>query len=997
MTIPGYKHLVGTSALYFLAGMAGLAVPFTAGNVSPVWPASGVALACLLLFGWRCWPAIYLAAFLINYFWHLSLLAALGLAGGNTAAALAGAFLLRSIPGFQTSLTRLRDMLSLIVLAAILSSTISASIGTAVLLFSGVKPWAEETPIWLMYYLGDAMGILLAAPLLLSLRELFKLRSAARMLELAGLFLLAALTSVLLFDEHLNFADRHTVLALLVFPFVLWAAIRFGVAGTALVNAIITAIALLATAHGLGPFSKDMPFINALLLQLFFATVVVSGLLLSAVIGERQATEAEREYLIREQAKQEAEREGEKRYRRIVELANEGIWTLDARCCTTFVNRQFARMLGYEPKEMVGRSALEFSPEAPHAFFLEVGTSELRLRRKNGEEVWTKISTAPIPDEEHGADGMLVMLADITASKKAEELIHKSSTELQAVLDNSPALIYMKDQAGRYLFVNRCWSESFHFPSEYAKGKTDFELFAEDAASEFAANDRAVVESGQAQEFEEQSLLPDGLHSFQSIKAAIRDSNGRFHALCGISTDITERKAKEEALRQTNRAFRVLSQCNSAVVHATEEKALLKEVCRIAVGPAGYRFAWVGYADNDEARTVRPVEFAGPAEGFLDSIHVSWADNEYGRGCIGPAIRTGKPVVVRHLSAQPTFALWRNDLLPRGFESIMAVPLYQNGTVYGALAIYAQEPEAFDSKEVELIAELGENLAHGIASLRAQKERAEAIAALERARSELEDRVRLRTAELEEARDAAESADRLKSAFLATMSHELRTPLNSIIGFTGIVLQGLAGSLNEEQNKQLGMVQNSSRHLLALINDVLDISKIEAGQLDIHCALFPMLPAIQKTVSAILPLAEKKGIAVRVELSPEVGEIFSDQRRTEQILLNLLGNAVKFTDHGEVVVQCRLDHEWVVTTIRDTGIGIDPKHHESIFEPFRQADTGLARKREGTGLGLSICKRLVDLLGGYISVESALDQGSTFTVRLPIVWGKTHEEHSSGN
>jgi PAS domain S-box-containing protein len=977
--------------------MAGLAVPFTAGNVSPVWPAAGIALACLLLFGWRCWPAIYLAAFLVNYFWHLPLLPALGLAGGNTAAAVVGAVLLRSIPGFQTSLTRLRDMLGLMVLAAVLSSTISSSIGTGVLLFSGVKPWATAVPLWLLYYLGDAMGILLAAPLLLSLRELLKLRSVARILELAGLFLFAALTSVLLFDEHLNFAGRHTVLALLVFPFVLWAAIRFGVAGTALVNAVIAAIALLATAHGLGPFSKDLPFINALLLQLFFATVAVSGLLLAAVIAERQATEAEREYLIREQATQEAEREGEKRYRRIVELANEGIWTLDARGRTTFVNRQLAHMLGYEPKEMVGRTVPDFCPEAPHSSLLDVGTSELRLCKKDGKEVWAKFSTTAIPDELHAADGLLVMLTDITERKSAEELIRRSSAELQVVLDNSPAMIYMKDQTGRYTFVNRCWTELFKIPSECAKGKTDFELFSEDVARQFAANDRAVVESGETREFEEQSLLADGLHSYQSVKVAIRDGNGRFHALCGISTDMTERKAKEEALRQTHRALRVLSQCNSAVVHATEEQALLKDVCRIAVGQAGYLFAWVGYADNDEARTVRPVAFAGPAEGFLDRIHVSWADNEYGRGSIGPAIRTGKPVVVRHLSDQPAFALWRNDLELRNFESIMSIPLRQGDSVYGALAIYAREPDAFDALEVGLIAELGENLAHGIASLRARKERAEAISALERARNELEDRVRLRTAELVEARDAAESADRLKSAFLATMSHELRTPLNSIIGFTGIVLQGLAGPLNDEQAKQLGMVQNSSRHLLALINDVLDISKIEAGQLDIYRASFPMLPAIEKTVSAILPLAGKKGIAVRTELSPEVGEICSDQRRVEQILLNLLGNAVKFTDRGEVVVQCRLDHDWIVTTIRDTGIGIDPRHLESIFEPFRQEDTGLARKREGTGLGLSICKRLVELLGGFISVESALGQGSTFTVRLPLEWGETREEHSSGN
>jgi PAS domain S-box-containing protein len=997
MAIPGFKRIVVTGMLYFLAGLAGLAVPFTAGNVSPVWPASGVALACLLLFGWRCWPGIFLTAFLVNYIFHLQFVTALGLAGGNTAAALAGAFLVQSIPGFRSTLTRLRDMIALMVLAAAISSTISASVGTGVLILTGVKPWATVGSTWLMYYLGDGMGILLAAPLLLSYRELMRVRSAARMAELVALLLLTSLVSVLLFDERLFFAARHTVLALVVFPFVLWAAIRFGVVGSALVNAIIAAVGLLATAHGLGPFSKDLPFTNALLLQLFFANFAISGLLLSAVIAERKAGEAEREYLIREQAKQEAEREGEKRYRRIVELANEGIWTLDGHGRTTFVNRQFASMLGYEPKEMVRKKAHEFCPATPHTSLLGVGTSELRLRKKDGEEVWAKVSTTAIPDEQLGADGLLLMLTDITKSKQADELVRKSTAELQAVLDNTPVLIYMKDPVGHYLFVNRCWTESYNISSDEAKGKTDFDLFSEDAARQFTANDREVAECCQTREFEEQSLLADGLHSYQSIKVAIRDNNGQFYALCGISTDITERKAKEEILRQTHRALRVLSQCTAAVVHASEEQALLNEVCRIVVGEAGYVYAWVGHAENDEARTVRPVASAGDAVGFLDHIHVSWADNEYGRGSAGPAIRTGKPVAVHRLREQATFAPWSDQLASRNFESVMSVPLHLGDSVFGALTIYAREPVAFNPSEVGLIAELGENLAHGIAALRARNERATAIAALECARSELEDRVRLRTAELVIARDAAESADRLKSAFLASMSHELRTPLNSIIGFTGIVLQGLAGPLNDEQTKQLGMVQNSSRHLLALINDVLDISKIEAGQLDIHCASFSLIPAIEKTVSTILPLAEKKGIIIRTELSPEVGKIYSDQRRTEQVLINLLGNAVKFTDRGEVVVQCCLDQEWIVLAVRDTGIGIDPRFHQSIFEPFRQVDTGLARKREGTGLGLSICKRLVELLGGFISLQSVPDLGSTFTVRLPVAWDKTREEQRSGD
>ena len=160
-----------------------------------------------------------------------------------------------------------------------------------------------------------------------------------------------------------------------------------------------------------------------------------------------------------------------------------------------------------------------------------------------------------------------------------------------------------------------------------------------------------------------------------------------------------------------------------------------------------------------------------------------------------------------------------------------------------------------------------------------------------------------RTAELAVAKERAESADRLKSAFLATMSHELRTPLNSIIGFTGIMLQGLAGPLNAEQTKQLGMVQSSARHLLALINDVLDISKIEAGQLEIRAEQFDLRSSLEKVAALVKPLAEKKGLALRVVLSPDVGQAVSDRLRVEQVLLNLLNNAVKFTERGEVTLE----------------------------------------------------------------------------------------------
>jgi PAS domain S-box-containing protein len=262
-------------------------------------------------------------------------------------------------------------------------------------------------------------------------------------------------------------------------------------------------------------------------------------------------------------------------------------------------------------------------------------------------------------------------------------------------------------------------------------------------------------------------------------------------------------------------------------------------------------------------------------------------------------------------------------------------------------------------------------------------ERKKAEAELASYREGLEELVTLRTAELAVERDRAEAADRLKSAFLATMSHELRTPLNSIIGFTGVLLKGLGGPLTQEQSKQLGMVRSSAHHLLALINDVLDLSKIEAGQLQVALSPFEVKDAVEQCVRTLAPAAERKGLQIRAVVDDGVGKVVSDRRRVEQVLLNLLSNAVKFTESGSVSVRCERQGRWVVTSVRDTGIGIPAEETPNLFQPFRQIESGLTRRFEGTGLGLSICRRLLDLLGGDIGVVSAPGSGSTFTFRVP--------------
>lgn len=238
--------------------------------------------------------------------------------------------------------------------------------------------------------------------------------------------------------------------------------------------------------------------------------------------------------------------------------------------------------------------------------------------------------------------------------------------------------------------------------------------------------------------------------------------------------------------------------------------------------------------------------------------------------------------------------------------------------------------------------------------------------------------------ELTEARDRAEASDRLKSAFLATMSHELRTPLNSVLGFTGILLQEIPGKLNDEQRKQLGMIRSSARHLLALINDVLDLSKIEAGQLEVERAAFDVGSSIESAVASVAQGAADKGLKLEVSVEGELGELWGDRRRFEQVLLNLLSNAIKFTDAGAVTVEARrFPDATLEVRVRDTGIGISAADQARLFRPFSQVEDGSTRRFEGTGLGLSISLRLVELMEGRMLVSSTPGAGSTFGFSLP--------------
>jgi signal transduction histidine kinase len=227
-------------------------------------------------------------------------------------------------------------------------------------------------------------------------------------------------------------------------------------------------------------------------------------------------------------------------------------------------------------------------------------------------------------------------------------------------------------------------------------------------------------------------------------------------------------------------------------------------------------------------------------------------------------------------------------------------------------------------------------------------------------------------------------ASKHKSQFLANMSHELRTPLNAILGYTELIADQIYGEVPEKINEVLDRVQKSGRHLLGLINDVLDLSKIEAGQLVLTLSAYSFSDVVQAVVSSVGSLAAEKQLRLTVDVGSDLPVGQGDERRITQVLLNLVGNAIKFTDKGEVAIRVSASDGTFLVAVADTGPGIKEEHQRKIFEEFQQSDTTVAKAKSGTGLGLAIAKRIVELHGGRIWVESVLGKGSTFFVSLPV-------------
>jgi PAS domain S-box-containing protein len=463
--------------VYVLAGRLGLTVPFTSGNVSPVWPAAGIALAALLLVGNRVWPAIACGAVVVNYFSPVSLEAALAIGAGNTVGPVVGAWLVRRLPRFRPSLSRLDDVLGLIGIAVPASAAISATVGVSVLFLTHVDPWTRSWLAWIVWGLGDAAGALIVAPLALVLLSREQMTPLRRVPELVGLFSVTIITCFVVFDGRPPIGIEKDVFAFVALPLVLWGATRFGIPGAGGVVLLIASMAVWETANGFGPFVRNTTLQNAIMLQAFVVLLSAWGLIVASAIAERA-------HLVRQQAHREGLEQNERRYRPIVHTAHDGIWMFDAELVTVFVNPRMAAMLGYGVEEMHRRPLSDFVSETALAETTawlsrpdpaQGEHAQVQYRRKDGSELWGDVTRTRGCGEDGTLTGVLKMVSDMSVQRRTEGERQDALDQvvlLSKAVEQTADSVLISDSAGLIEYVNPAFEGTTGFTREEVLGRT---------------------------------------------------------------------------------------------------------------------------------------------------------------------------------------------------------------------------------------------------------------------------------------------------------------------------------------------------------------------------------------------------------------------------------------------------------------------------------------------------------------------------------------------
>jgi signal transduction histidine kinase len=425
----------------------------------------------------------------------------------------------------------------------------------------------------------------------------------------------------------------------------------------------------------------------------------------------------------------------------------------------------------------------------------------------------------------------------------------------------------------------------------------------------------------------------------------------------------TELQARTTELTQSVGELRALGEVGQAVSSTLDLATVLKTIVSRATTLAGMDGGAIYEYDETLEEFYLHTADRLPNE-LVEALRV--APIRKGEGALGRMAVTGEPTQIGDIADEASYQSRLREMLIRlGYRSLLAVPLLREDHLLGGLVVNRKSAGEFTPQVIDLLKTFATQSALAIQNARLFRE--------------IEEKSRL-----------LETASRHKSEFLANMSHELRTPLNAIIGFSEVLSERMFGEINDKQAEYLSDILESGRHLLSLINDILDLSKIEAGRMELEPSEFDLPSAIENTLILVRERAQRRGITLGRTVDERLGMIRADERKVKQVLLNLLSNALKFTpEGGQIDVRARVQNGEAEIAVADTGVGIAPEDQEAVFEEFRQVGA-TARKVEGTGLGLAISRKFIELHGGRIWVDSQVGMGSTFAFTLPLTIDQCH-------
>jgi PAS domain S-box-containing protein len=685
--------------------------------------------------------------------------------------------------------------------------------------------------------------------------------------------------------------------------------------------------------------------------------------LTASVMTEIELRAAVRETEAAEKLTEIAEREKREKTA-LLESAVDGIYGIDDQGRCTFLNPAASRMLGFTPEEALGRNMHQLihhtrvngssypEEECPIYQAIRMGRSsrvdEDILWRKDGTSFPAEYSSSPIH-----TGGAVVTLQDITERKRAEEQLRESEERYRILAETAPDAIVTMDEESVIVYANPATERVFGYAPEELIGRSMTLLIPERFRRAHRAGVTRYLET-EERHIPWRGLELPGLHrSGEEVILEVAFSehvqNGR-RLFTGTMRDVTERKREEEIQRLFVRASQTLS---AASLDYTET---LRSLARLSVPALG---DWCSLYVVREGGGVERLEVvhADPAK---EALARALGEHPFDPGGADPALRvleTGEPVLLPEVPEFLIEAIAHDDdhlriLRGLGVRSAMMVPLRARGRILGALTLVtAKSKRRYREEDLATAQEFASRAALAVDNARLLHE--------------------------------SQEANRAKSEFLATISHELRTPLNAMTGYTDLMREGIPEPLSSQTMRYVERIALSARHLLQLIEEILTFSRLETGREQLSVERGDVARLAEEVRAVIEPLALEKGLGCVIEIPDRPLQLETDLPKVRQILLNLMDNAVKFTKTGEVGLSARRDHGAVVFEVRDTGIGIAAEDQRRIYDTFWQVEQGNTRTAGGTGLGLSVTRRLVELLGGSIDLQSRPGGGSTFRVRLP--------------